>query len=168
MGACCNEPHVNGAAQHACKVCSHLTCAGHCAAHAAMPPGMYRTAQPYRTLLVLGSAALLAPSLIDSLWLLQNSLSIQTLQVQTKIFLQLDALLETESMVVETNILEGAQQNPKVDFVDVNKQLTTIANPLEWVLSTPAKLQTPSEAADLASPLKLKLSPCKKLVDAQD
>ena len=50
-----------------CKVCGHLTCAGHCAAGAAMAPGMYRTAQPYKALLVLGSAALLAPSLTDSL-----------------------------------------------------------------------------------------------------
>ena len=42
-----------------CKVCGHLTCAGHCAARAAMPTGMYRTAQSYRALVVLGSAALL-------------------------------------------------------------------------------------------------------------
>ena len=33
------------------------------AARAVMPPGMYRTALPYRALLVLGSAALLAPQL---------------------------------------------------------------------------------------------------------
>ena len=44
-----------------CKLCGYLTCAGHCAARAAMPRGMYHTAQPYKALLVLGSAALLAP-----------------------------------------------------------------------------------------------------------
>ena len=33
------------------------------AARAVMPPGMCRTALPYRALLVLGSAALLAPQL---------------------------------------------------------------------------------------------------------
>ena len=32
-----------------------------------MPRGMYHTAQPYRALLVLGSAAFLAPSLTDSI-----------------------------------------------------------------------------------------------------
>ena len=33
------------------------------AVRAVMPPGMYHTALPYRALLVLGSAALLAPQL---------------------------------------------------------------------------------------------------------
>ena len=51
-----------------CKVCSHLTCAGHCAARAAMPCGMYHTVQPYRALLVLGSAALLASIVTETLF----------------------------------------------------------------------------------------------------
>ena len=50
--------HSGGSTYHLslCKVCGHLKCAGHCAACAARPPGMYQTAQPYRALLVLGSA----------------------------------------------------------------------------------------------------------------
>ena len=53
-------------------MCGHLICAGHCVARAAMPSGMYRTAQPYRALLVLGSAALLAPTLAETLfWFLR-------------------------------------------------------------------------------------------------
>ena len=47
-----------------------------------MPRGMYRTAQPYRALQVLGSAALLAPIATETLfWFLQYSLSTQTLHL---------------------------------------------------------------------------------------
>ena len=38
------------------------------AARAVMPPGIYRTALPYRALLVLGSAALLAPIVAETLF----------------------------------------------------------------------------------------------------
>ena len=48
-----------------CKLCSHLTCAGYCAA---VPCSMYYTAQPYRTLLVLGSTVLLVPTVRQTLF----------------------------------------------------------------------------------------------------
>ena len=49
-------------------------------ARAAMPPGMYHTAQLYRALLVLGSADLLAPLATETLfWFLRLALPTQTL-----------------------------------------------------------------------------------------